>query len=116
MIFGVEIPIFLMHVIFIGDCSAEEAAELAYNYEDGHAHVGFSQCGDGGVRVDKGDIYCWVKDTSKASFVFHELVHVAFSICEEKGIIADEELIAYLMGWLKINVSDKVFGEVTDGL
>ena len=54
-------------------------------------------------------MFMWVRDVGRASIVFHELVHVAFSICHIRGMQYDEELIAYLVGWLKIEVADRMF-------
>lgn len=46
---------------------------------------------------------------NNASTVFHELVHVALGICDLRGMQRDDELVAYLVGWLKQNVADKIF-------
>lgn len=114
--FRVDVPIFKLSIVFAGDCSAEEADNAFYDLPDRNNKsvrvvTGFADapcCMTAGVTSAKGDVYCWVGDTDCCSTIFHEMVHVAFSICQAKGIEPDEELIAYLVGWLKIEVVEKI--------
>lgn len=112
--FIVDVPIFRMSVVVCANCSAQEAVDAFYQFRDCKA-VLEPRNTDGWVQNFAGDAYMWVKDTDAASFVFHELVHVAFTICELKGMTYDEELIAYLVGWLKIEVADKLF-DLAEGI
>lgn len=107
--FHVQVPIFLTAVVFCGGCTAEEAAGAMYRYKGKKAVLEPRET-SGWVQTANGDIYVWVRDPAKqASMVFHELTHVAFTICELKGMAPDEELICYLVGWLKMAVGDKIF-------
>lgn len=106
--FQVEIPIFRMSVVTCANCNADKAQELFYSFKGKNSKVEARHT-DGWVQHYNGDIFMWVRDTEQASIVFHELVHTAFSICEIKGMQPDEELIAYLVGWLKIHVADVLF-------
>lgn len=111
ILFHVNVPIFDMAVVFCGDCPAEEANNAFYDYEGTRAKIQFEDTNRGSVTDCNGDVYCWVKNTDWCSTIFHEMVHVAFSICEVKGMEPDEELIAYLVGWLKINVVERIQDE-----
>ncbi len=107
-----EVPIFLRHVVFIGDCSQNDAEDWIYKLRGKRTRCVFAENSNGGVRDVNGDIYVWVKDTSFASIVAHELAHVACTIMEVCHIPQcrdTEELMCYLIGWLKINVQDKVY-------
>ena len=97
-----------MSVVVCGDCSPERANDAFYDYRGVRAKIEFEDTAIGSVTHAKGDVYCWVSDTDLCSTIFHEMVHVAFTICEVKGMKRDEELIAYLVGWLKINVVEKI--------
>ena len=108
--FHVDVPIFRLSVVACANCSAQEAVDAFYDYE-GKRSALKARDSAGWVQHYGGDVFMWVKDTEQASLVFHELVHVAYSICEIKGIAYDEELIAYLMGWLKQNVADELFDQ-----
>lgn len=108
-IFRVDIPIFNRSVVVCADCDELQAKQLFYDYEGKRNEIDVPEGKDGCVRHSKGDVFMWVRDSSRASIVFHELTHVAFSICELCGMSFDEELIAYLMGWLKIEVADELF-------
>ncbi len=84
-----------------------------YHFEDSKSRVEVPTGAHklGSVTEYDSDIFMWVKDpNNNASTVFHELVHVIHSLCDLKGIeVIDREFEAYLMGWLKIEVSDKIF-------
>lgn len=113
-----DIPIFNRSVVVCFGCSAEEASHLCYmckgaGGEPVGAKVEFTSIANGGVRDWGGDVYVWIKDPVYASIVFHELVHVAFTVCQICGMREDEELIAYLVQWLKVNVADKIFEAVS---
>lgn len=108
----VHVPIFCRSVYFVGDCSADDAEEAIYRLQNKRTQVALTCSADGCVRDSGGDVFVWVKDLSKASVVAHELAHAACSIMEVCGIPQcreTEELMCYLIGWLKINVQDKVF-------
>ena len=107
--FITHVPIFNLSVLTVIDCTKSEAEEFVYDYESCRSKVSFENGTCGGVRIDRGDVFMWVKDSNRASIVFHELVHVAFAILEIKGIGSDEELIAYLVEWLKINIVDVIY-------
>ena len=106
--FHVNIPMFRMSVCVCGNCSSQEAVDAFYAYEDKRTVLDPTES-TAWVQYAGGDLFMWVSDVSEASVVFHELVHVAFGICEIRGMEKDEELIAYLMGWLKVEVADKLF-------
>jgi hypothetical protein len=56
-----------------------------------------------------------VKDCERASVVAHELAHAACSIMEVCGITQcreTEEVMCYLIGWMKINVQDRVYDKL----
>jgi hypothetical protein len=109
-----DVPIFKTTVIFIGHCSAKEAEEKIYSFEDGKTQVFFSHTAIGGVRDKDGDIFVWVEDLNRASIVAHELAHAACVIMELNGILLHrrtEELLCLLIEWLKKNVQDVVYEE-----
>ena len=108
-LFLTEIPIFHGSIATVVNCSAEEAERALHSYQDKGASCEFLSHSEGGVRGYCGDIYVWIKDTSKASIVFHEAVHIAFCLCEMKGMKPDEEFIAYFVEWLKIEWADVIF-------
>lgn len=108
----IDIPIFNNSVVFVGDCDAAEASDAIYRYKGKRSKVEFGGGCIGGVRDYGGDVFCWVSDTQKASIVFHELVHVASSIMETRNIPLcreTEELLAYLVQYLKLKLADKVW-------
>jgi len=107
-----HIPIFNRSVFFVGDCSGNDAEDVIYKLKGKRTHVSLTYSADGCVRDCNGDVFVWVKDLNKASIVAHELAHVACSIMEVCGIPQcreTEEVMCYLIGWLKINVQDKVY-------
>jgi hypothetical protein len=115
MIFhSVEVPIFSRSVFFVGNCDDKEASDAIYQFDDKRTRIYFSATSLGGVRDAEGDVYVWVRDLSKASIVAHELGHAACSIMECCGINLcreTEELMCYLIEWLKISVQDPVYQE-----
>ncbi len=106
--FQVDIPIFGISVVTCANCTPMEACNKFYEYK-GERSLLVPRESDGWVQHYAGDVFMWVRDLSYAHMVFHELVHVAYSICEIKGMQPDEELIAYLVGWLKIEIADKLY-------
>lgn len=106
--FHVDVPIFRMSVVVCANCTPQEACAEFYAYK-GKQSMLEPRESDGWVQHYAGDVFMWVRDLERASTVFHELVHVAYSICEIKGMHPDEELIAYLVGWLKIGIADRLF-------
>lgn len=109
-LFHIRVPIFGMYVVVCTDCEPDIATGEIYDHSNKEVIAGFTEGSLGGVRDDGGDIYMWVKNGKKdPRTVFHELVHVSHTLCEIKGIEPDEELLAYLMGWLKVHVADRIF-------
>ena len=98
-IFVVKVPIFNVDVATCVGCSAEEARNAFYDLEGLRSVVPVPEKSRGA---------CCIPDEN-ASVVFHELVHVALGICDLKGMQRDDELIAYMMAWLKIEVADRIF-------
>jgi len=107
-----RVPIFNRFVFFVGNCSAEDAEDAIYRLKNKRTQVSLTHTAEGCVRDSGGDVFVWVKDLDKASVVSHELAHAACSIMEECGIPLcrdTEEVMCYLVGWLKLNVLDKVY-------
>jgi len=107
-----HVPIFNRSVYFIGHCSADDAEDAVYRLRRKRTVVAFTPSANGGVRDCNGDVFVWAKDLECASIVAHELAHAACSIMECCGIPQcreTEEVMCYLIGWLKINVQDRVF-------
>lgn len=107
-----EVPIFRCAVVFVGNCQGDEAEEAIYKLEKKRTRVSFTYDADGGVRDEGGDVFVWVKDLGWPSVVAHELAHAACSIMEIRDIPLckeTEEVMCYLIGWLKINVQDRVY-------
>lgn len=108
-IFMTEVPIFGVQVVTCTGCTAEEAQNQFYDLQGMRSVVKVPD-GRGACLIPGDEIYVWVKDPdNNASTVFHELVHVALGVCDLRGMQRDDELVAYLVGWLKQNVADKVF-------
>lgn len=111
-IFRVDVPIFDISIVVCTDCSKEEAKDAFYDYEGKRTIVDMSERCVGRCGLIDGDIYLWVESPNEfARHVFHEIVHAAQFICEAKGMEKDDELIAYLVAWLKVEVADKIFFE-----
>jgi len=107
-----HVPIFNRSVFFVGNCSAQDAEDAVYKLQNKKTQINFTYDAEGCVRDSNGDVFVWVRDLNKASVVAHELAHAACSIMEICGIplCSDtEELMCYLIGWLKINVQDVVY-------
>lgn len=107
-----HIPIFNRSVFFVGDCPGEDAEEAIYRLRRKRTKVSLTYTAAGCVRDCNGDVFVWVKDLKKASVVAHELAHAACSImdvCEIPQCRDTEEVMCYLIGWLKINVQDMVY-------
>ena len=108
----VHVPIFGRSVFFVGGCPAEDAEEAIYRLRKKRTQVSLTHTADGCVRDSGGDVFVWVKDLKRASVVAHELAHAACTIMEVCGIPQcreTEEVMCYLIGWLKINVQDKIY-------
>jgi hypothetical protein len=106
----ITIPIIHVPIIYCVDCQKEDAAKAFYNY-NGERSVFEPSCNaDGGVQAINGYIFLWVEGETKqkASVLIHEMVHICCTALDMVGIERDEELIAYLMEWLKINLMDKI--------
>lgn len=107
-----HVPIFNRSVFFVGDCDGEDAEDTIYKLRKKRTQVSLTYSADGGVRESEGDVFVWVKDLNRASIVAHELAHAACCIMDVCGIPQcrdTEEVMCYLIGWLKINVQDKVY-------
>jgi len=107
-----NVPIFRCTVFFVGDCSGAEAEDAVYKLGDRRTQVSFDHTSDGGVRSSGGDVFVWVKNLEQASCVAHELAHTACAIMENHGVPLcpeTEEVMCYLIGWLKINIQDDVY-------
>jgi hypothetical protein len=110
-----HVPIFNRSVFFVGGCPAEEAENAIYRLKGKRTKVSLSYRADGCVRDCGGDVFVWVKDLDRASVVAHEVAHAACSIMEVCGIPQcreTDEVMCYLIGWLKINVQDKVYDKL----
>ncbi len=114
-IFKVDVPIFNTSVVCCHSTDAETAMDAFYKFQDCKAHIVLptESYAQGRVVEYNSDIFMWVKDpTNYFSVVSHEIIHVIYSICSMRGIAIDEELTAYLVGWFKINLADKVADHV----
>jgi len=112
-----SVPIFNRSVVFIGGCSKESASHEIFKLRGLGTVVQFSENSDGGVRSVGGDVYVWVADLNCASVVAHELAHAAVSIMDVCNIplcTETEELMCYLVGWLKVNIQDSVYERFSD--
>lgn len=110
-----HVPIFNRSVFFVGNCTQEEGEEVVYQLKGEKTVLAFPDACLGAVVTCGGDIFVWVKDLNKASVVAHELAHAACSIMEICNIPLcrdTEELMCFLIEWLKINVQDKVYAKL----
>lgn len=106
------VPIFTCAVFLVGDCDHIEAMDAIYALEGKKTRCELTDGPLGSVRSVGGDVFCYIKDLEAGSVMFHELTHVACSIMEIHGIplcTETEEVMAYLVGWLKINVMDPIY-------
>lgn len=109
-----HVPIFNRSVFFVGHCPAEDAEEAIYKLKGKRTQVSLVLSAEGCVRDSGGDVFIWVKDLDKASVVAHELVHAACSLMEICNIPLcreTEEVMCYLVGWLKVNIQDKIYNK-----
>jgi len=112
----VEIPMYQLHVVFCGDCEPHDVVEeLAKRHK--HVLGVFEQTNTnalGRCWVHDGDVYIWVKDMGMGGAFLHEMVHAACGIMDLKGIplcSETEEVLAYLVGYLKVALLDEVYAE-----
>lgn len=107
-----HVPILNRSIFFVGDCTYKKAERAVFKLKKSRTEIEFTPTANGCVRSNGGDVFVWVKDLDNASVVAHELAHAACSLMEECNIpLCDqtEELMCYLIGWLKINVQDKIY-------
>ena len=108
----VHVPIFNCSVFFVGDCNGIDAEVAIYKLRNKKTQISMNYQASGGVRDNGSDVFMWVKDLNMASVMAHELAHVACSIMELCNIPQcreTEEVMCYLIGWLKINIQDAVY-------
>lgn len=108
-ILHVSVPIFDMSVAVCHSVPYQECLSECFAYEGLNSILTFSETSKGSVQCYKGDVWVYLPNLDSASVVIHEMVHVAFAICEIKGIQPDEELICYLTGWLKREIVDVLY-------
>ena len=106
-----EIPLFKRHVLAAIDCSEFDAIKKfrEYSNEKGveASNLSIEYGPDGWCQCCDGDVYIWVKEEEYSIFI-HEIVHAAFSLCELIGAEIDEEMIARLVEYMKINLLDEL--------
>lgn len=110
-----HVPIFNRSVFFVGNCDGPTAEDAIYRLRRKRTQVSLTYSADGCVRDCNGDVFVWVKDLERASVVAHELAHAACSVMEVCNIPIcreTEEVMCFLIGWLKINVQDKVYDKL----
>lgn len=110
-----HVPIFLRSVFFVGNCTSDEADDAVYKLKGEKTRINFTRTAQGCVIGYGGDVFVWVKDLDKPSVVAHELAHVAVTIMDICNIPLcndTEELMCFLIGWLKINVQDKAYSKL----
>ena len=97
MIKKIEIPVFFGTLILFQDHNIEEAFKLINVKYDGKEFGAFSV-----VAIDKlgHQGFVIIFDECTHQTVSHEAVHIAYRIAEEHELKKDEELIAYLTGWV----------------
>lgn len=108
-----EIPIFNRSLLFAGDCDPSEAEAAFYDHAGKRSIISIADC-DGRCTLHHGDVFVYVKDLDNCSIMFHEIVHAATFIMEASGIALNnhtDEVQAYLVGWLKLNLLDPVYEE-----
>lgn len=106
-----EIPIFKRHVLAVIDCGEIDAVRYFQDYakkkEKEQPLLETTIGNDGWCQCCGGDVYIWVEE-EKYSIFIHEMVHAAFSLCELIGAEIDEEIIARLVEYMKINLLDEL--------
>lgn len=114
MIFkALEIPIFNRHLLFVGDCDPVAAESRFYDHGGKRSTIDIADC-DGRCVLHRGDVFVYVKNLDNCSIMFHEIVHAATFIMQASGIKLNkhtDEVQAYLVGWLKLNLLDLVYEE-----
>ena len=98
MIKKLEIPIFHGTLILFQDVEIEKAFAMVNMDYDGDDYFGaISQ-----VCIDRNGnrAFVIIFDECDPQAVAHEAVHIAHRIIQEHGMEGDEELIAYLTGWV----------------
>lgn len=115
MIFkALEVPIFLRHILFVGNCEASDAIDAIYHYAGKRIIVELDNSARGQCITQGGDCFVWVKDLDECSTFMHEMTHAATGIMRICGIPLNDctdELQAYLIGWLKLELLDPVYEE-----
>lgn len=97
MIKKINIPIFHGTLILFQDVEIDEAFRMVNLEYDEESFGAFSSvCYDRSGR----QAFVIIFDDCDHETVAHESVHIAHRICEEHDIEKDEELIAYLTGWV----------------
>lgn len=106
-----ELPLFKRHVLLAIGCKEEEAISYFWEYcqkQECQALPDLHPLGCGGwCQTLNHDHYLWVKEENY-SIVFHEIVHAAFHACEDVGMAVDQEMIARLVEYMKLNLVDKL--------
>lgn len=98
MIKKIDIPIFFGTLVLFQDYDIEKACAIAeFDYDPENKFDAYA-----GISVDKkgntGFVIIFAKCTPE--IIAHEATHVANRICERNEMEKDEELIAYLTGWV----------------
>ena len=97
MIKKLTIPIFHGTLILFQDVEIEEAFKMVNLEYDEETFGAFSSvCYDSSGR----QAFVIIFDDCDPDTVAHESVHIAHRIIQEHGMAGDEELIAYLTGWV----------------
>lgn len=113
MVWSIKVPIYDAEVIFLVECSPEEAEEALHEKfrktpKDTLNSVlddvrDSSDC-DGATHYSSSSTYYYIVYVRRVShrIVTHELFHVVNLILTTRGVVHDEtaELWAYLIGWL----------------
>jgi len=114
-VFRCDIPIFGRSVLTVINCSEHDAIKTFCDYVGKDLNLtkpslDMTHDADGWCQHSGGDLYIWVKNES-SSILIHEFVHAAFGICRLTGAGADEEIIARLVEYLKLNLLDEIYDE-----
>ena len=111
MIKKIKIPIFFGTLVLFQNYDIKKACKIAnFDYDPNNTFDGYS-----GTNTDRDGHfgYIIIFDKCDASIISHEAVHIAHRILNRNGIEKDEELIAYLTGWITaqcckyLNVTNK---------
>lgn len=96
----------------VGDCDSLTADAAVFRLHRKGVKVTFTSDAAGCVCIAGGDVFIWVKDLDKGSVVMHEITHAAASVMQCCGIPLNadtEEVLCYLVGYLKIHLMDKIY-------